>query len=500
MSAATSLSSRRSPFEVAADLFDPPVPPYADDPVGFARDILNFHAWSKQAEIMEAVRDHDRTAVRAGHGPGKTAVAGRVALWFLKTHLNSRVITTAPTWQQVEQQLWREIRAGIAGTDGTVFPPPSATKLELGDQWFAIGLSTDTPERFQGHHAKHLLLIVDEASGVDERIYEAAEGFLTAEGAKLLLLGNPTQIGGQFHRAFTVERASWRTIHISTFDTPNFTGEPISADVARSLPRPDWPAEKAADWGEDSDAYRVRVLGEFPAGATNTVIGLAQVEAAQKRDLAADPARDLIVIGVDVARFGDDETVISTRIGPQIRLTKTLQGKAVTETAGAVLREVRKYSPGAVRVVVDDPGVGGGVTDLLRETLHHQVDPIQVTAFNGGHQAFRPDDHPNRRSEIWFAAADQLGELDLDPDEQLLGDLTAPRYSLDSRGRRVVEPKAQTKKRLRRSPDRADSVLLTLVPAGAGVVTETPPSRGGRRPQDPPAALAPTHVDFFKAW
>lgn len=455
-----------SPWLVAADLLDPRPDPYATDPVGFTRDVLGFEPWSKQRELLEALRDHDRVAVRACHGVGKTAAAARAALWFLATHRDSRVITTAPTWAQVEQLLWREVRRAIAGARGghhVVFPTPSATKLELGDQWFAIGLSTNEPERFQGHHADHLLLVVDEASGVDERTFEAAEGFLTAAGAKVLLIGNPTQLGGQFHRAFTTERRRWHGIRISVFDSPNYTDEPVTADVARALPHAGWAAEAEQAWGRDSPMFQVRALGEFPTAASNSVIPLHLVEQAQQRDLPGDVTQDRVVIACDVARFGDDETVLATRVGPRIRLTRdeagvleAYVGKSTTETVGRIIREARRYPQHIVTIVVDDVGVGGGVTDQLREQGWN------VVAFNSGHRAHRSGDYPNRRSELWFAMVDALGDLDLDPDEQLLADLTAPVYGIDGQGRRVVEPKAHTKKRLGRSPDRGDAVLMTL--------------------------------------
>lgn len=462
-------------LEHALALLYPPVDPYLDDPVGFAHDILGFHAWSKQREILESVRDHDATTVRACHGVGKTASAAQVALWFLGTHPNSRVITTAPTWAQVEQLLWREIRAAVARGHGagkaSQFPRPSATKLELGDQWFAIGLSTNEPERFQGHHADHILLIVDEASGVDEKIYEAAEGFMTAAGSKVLLIGNPTRVGGQFHRSFTTERARWNQIHIAVTDSPNYTGEPVPPHVARALPKSSWLDEKREQWGEESPMFQVRVLGNFPTEGEDTVISLSSIEDAQNRALEPDPGQDLTVIGCDVARFGSDETVIVERVGQQVRIVEHYIGKSTTHTAARVAHYARKQPKHTVRIVIDDTGVGGGVTDQLR------ADGWDVTAFNGGEQAFHPLEFPNRRSELWFTGAAQMEDLDLDADDQLAADLTAPRYSYDLKMRRVVERKDETKRRLGRSPDRGDAVLLTLVAERAGSVVVAPPRR-----------------------
>jgi hypothetical protein len=444
--------------EHALELLWPTPDPYLREPARFASEVLGFHAWSKQIEIMESVRDHERTAVRACHGVGKTASAAQIALWFLAVHRNSRVITTAPTWAQVEQLLWREIRAAVTRAHvagkGSVFPRPSATKLEIGEEWFAIGLSTNEPERFQGHHADHILLVVDEASGVDEKIYEAAEGFLTAEGAKMLLIGNPTRIGGQFYRAFNNERAAWSHIHVSVTDSPNYTGEQVPPGVARSLPRAAWAEEKAAAWGVTSPMYQVRVLGNFPRNADDVVMQLGDVEDAQARVLEVDDER--AVISCDVARFGDDETTIVERHGPRVRILESYVGKPTTHTAARIMHWADRHNAKMRVIVVDDSGVGGGVTDQLR------AGGYEVVAFNGGNTARRPKDYPNRRSEVWFEAAAMLEEIDLDTDEQLAADLTAPEFGYDLKQRRVVESKDVTKRRLGRSPDRADAVCMAL--------------------------------------
>jgi phage terminase large subunit len=426
------------------------------DPVAFCRQVLRFEPWSKQQRILESVRDHRRTAVRSCHGSGKTAVAARAAIWFLAAFPRSRVVTTAPTWSQVKEQLWREVATAHREARGFIDGKLTDTRLELGRDWFAIGLSTDRPERFQGHHAEHLLLIVDEASGVDERIFEAGEGFLTSPGARVLLIGNPTAMSGTFHRAFHAERAIWSTIAISAHETPPFTGEQVPEQVLRRLVSREWVEQAKRRWGEGSPLYEVRVLGQFPTQAEDTVIALAEVEAAQRRTVVPDIP---LVVACDVARFGSDETAIAVREGDRVRVSRTYSGKDTMETAGLVLRAAREVAArraGRPTIVVDDAGVGGGVTDRLRETSEYKV-----VAFNGAHTSHSRE-YPNKRSEAWFRFADLLPALDLDPDEQLAADLVAPRYSIDSRGRRVVEPKEQTKRRLGRSPDRADAVLMAF--------------------------------------
>lgn len=427
------------------------------DPVGFCRSHLGFEPWSKQAEVLESVRDHKRTAVRSCHGAGKTATAARAALWFLAAFPGSRVITTAPTNAQLRDVLWREIRSAFHASGGFLTGELSQTRLEIRDDWFAVGLSTDQPERFQGHHAEHLLLVVDEASGVGQEIFEAASGFLTSPGARLLLIGNPTRTAGEFYDAFHRQRGFYSTIAISAEDTPALTGEAVSDDVARSLVSREWVEEHRLKWGEASPIFQVRVLGQFPTSTDRNVCSLADVEAAQTREVVPGSP---VVVACDVARYGSDQTVIVVRRGNQLRVVKSYSGQDTMRTAGEILRVARE-TLAAVKVrpllVVDDAGVGGGVTDRLRE-----VSEFPVHAFTGAARARDRGQFPNRRSEAWFGFGERLGELDLPVDEELAGDLVAPEYGVDSMGRWALERKDDTKRRLGRSPDRGDAAVMAF--------------------------------------
>jgi hypothetical protein len=233
------------------------------DPVWKAKNLFGFDAWSKQQEVLKALKKHKRVAVRSCHGVGKTATAAVAVLDFM-TEGPCRVITTAPTWSQVEQLLWREIALRHSKIPGgkDAFGKMFKSSLEVRSDWFAMGLSTDKPERFQGHHAPRMMLVVDEASGVDEAIYEASEGFLTADEARVLLIGNPTRPTGTFYKAFQPD-SGWYTVHMSAFDAPCFTGEKVSEDAQRALITQEWVQDAKRQWGEDSSAYKIRVLGEF---------------------------------------------------------------------------------------------------------------------------------------------------------------------------------------------------------------------------------------------
>ena len=233
------------------------------DPVWKAKNLFGFDPWSKQQEILKALRKNKRVAVRSCHGVGKTAVAATAVLDFM-TEGPCRVITTAPTWSQVEQLLWREINVRHSKIPGgkDAFGKMFKSSLEVRSDWFAMGLSTDKPERFQGHHAPRMMLVVDEASGIDEAIYEAAEGFLTADEARVLLIGNPTRPAGTFYKAFQKD-SGWYPVHMSAFDAPCFTGEKVSKEAERALITQEWVQDAKQQWGEDSSAYKIRVLGEF---------------------------------------------------------------------------------------------------------------------------------------------------------------------------------------------------------------------------------------------
>jgi phage terminase large subunit len=448
------------------------------DPVWFVREVLQAEPWSKQVEILESIRDHPRTAVRSCHGVGKSFTAGQAILWFLFS-LPSIVLSTAPTWRQVEKLVWKEVRASYARAKiplGGTLLPASPELHVVRDQWYATGLSTNDPDRFQGYHEKHILVIVDEAAGVPEPIHEAIEGVLTSEHARLLLLGNPTAIGGTFHKAFTTP--GWRTIHVGAFDTPNFTAFGITEEdiadgswkqkITGELPNPklitpNWVADKYRSWGPDSPAYQARVMGNFPTSGDDTLIPLAWIEAAMAR-WEDEPEGEPVEIGADIARFGSDKTVFAPRRGHKVLPLTKYSKQDTMETAGQLVIAHRETL--ATSIKVDVIGIGAGVYDRAKELK------LPVSAINVAESAQEPERFLNLRSELWWNLRELLdpnpamnpNPVALPPDDELLADLSSVKYRIDSRGRIVVEPKEETKKRLGRSPDRADAVILAFAP------------------------------------
>lgn len=439
------------------------------DPVWTAEHVFGASLWSKQREILQSVWTHPRTGVKSCHGSGKTYVAALATLCFLHAFPDSIVVTTAPTWEQVRRLLWKEIGRLHADAVRRGVPLGSkchTTDCEIDPAWFAVGLSTNDPNRFVGHHAPYILVVIDEGFGVEDWVYEVAETYMTASGndgtlARILAIGNPTDPGSRLGRAFHAERDAWNLVSISALDTPNLTGEAVPARVARMLPSPSWVEDKRAVWGEESALYQVRVLGEF--AQSSGVIPLSVIEAAQQRDLAPGLSAP-VILGVDVARSADgDETVIASRCDKRIRIERAMRTRDTMEIVGTTIQLVSGYrSIGRhVRVVVDADGLGGPVADRLREQ-GYDVDDYRASG-----RPRDPDTYANRRAETWYTGADVLRECDLDGDDMLAADLAAARAGKpcpDSRGRLTVEPKDATRKRLGRSPDRADAVLMTLAP------------------------------------
>ena len=245
------------------------------EPVKFVKYQLKASLWKKQEEILEAMLENRRVAVRSCNGSGKTFIAAHAVLWWLRCFPDSVVITTAPTEHQVRDVLWREIRRAYHDNEKLIGGKLLRTSLELDDKHYAQGLSTDTPERFQGFHEGHILFVVDEASGVREGIFEAMEGSMTSEHSRMLLLGNPTALSGYFYEAFHRRHSLWRTIHISAFETPNLRQDEI---VNPRLVTRQWVKDAKVNWGEDSPMYQIRVLGDFPSESEDTLISLKTIE------------------------------------------------------------------------------------------------------------------------------------------------------------------------------------------------------------------------------
>lgn len=440
-----------------------------EDPEWWVRTILGAEPWPGQVQILEAVRDHREVAVRSCHGIGKDWIAARVALWFLYTHKPSIVITTGPTDRQVKGILWKEIGIAHARAHWPLSGTCLTQELKLDRDWWAWGFTapqTD-PDRFQGFHEANVLVIIDEASGVSKDIYLAIEGVLTSTNTRKLEIGNPTDSMSAFAESFKMPGV--HKMSFAAWDTPNFTAFGITEeDLATSawekkitgplpypsLVTPEWAATRHKRWGPDSPHYVSRVRGEFPPSSPNALIPLALIEQAQQRWIRAT---EPVELGVDVARSGHDKSVIAERRGSVVRIRSTCSKADTMETTGNVAEALRVT--GASQAKVDVVGIGAGVVDRAKEL------GLPVVEANAGARANDPERYVNARAEWFWGLRERFesGEIDIDAaDEELAYELATIRWKPDSRGRVQIESKDDMKKRLGRSPDRADAVAIAF--------------------------------------
>ena len=432
---------------------------YADDPTGFITGPVGDFIWSKQIEILEAVRDHSRVAVRSCHSGGKSFIAARTAAWWIAAHPmhSAFVVTTAPTFSQVKTILWREI--GRAFRAGKLPGRIIQTEWWMGEEQVAVGRKPAdwNPDAFQGIHAEYVLVIIDEASGVPATIFTAAETLASNEQARILVIGNPDDPTSEFAKV-SLPGSGWHTIRIDGLKTPNFTTEKVPDSLRRLLLDPGWVEDKRKRWGEDNPLWISKVRGEFPEDTEDSLIAPAWIRKAVAKTITPESGAPS-ALGVDVARFGSAETVIYRRHGGKARLHWAGGKTSTTKTTGQVTKAMRET--GSMVANIDGVGVGGGVVDSCREI------GIVVADLNGGSAPVDRERFFNARAEWYWNLRDLFRdeEIDIEDDEELHAQLVSLRWSVNSRGKIVVESKSDMEKRGVESPDRADGLVYAFVPA-----------------------------------
>lgn len=311
MTAATTASS--DPWALAAQAFNPAPNPYSTRPAAWVADRLGEHLWTRQADIAAALVDHRHVAVHSCHGAGKSYLASRLIAWWLDTHRPHAafVVSTAPTFAQVRAILWREI--GRAHRKGRLPGRVNQTEWHIGDELVGYGRKpADHDEHaFQGIHAEAVLVVIDEACGVPEQLWTAADALVTNDASRVLAIGNPDDPTSHFARVCQ-PGSGWHVVHIDGLDTPNFTGEQVPADLRPLLLSDTWVQERKQRWGETSPLYTSKVRGLFPDDAQDGVIPYSWIARCKP-----DPRPDLddsceVQLGVDVGA-GGDQTVIWER-------------------------------------------------------------------------------------------------------------------------------------------------------------------------------------------
>lgn len=435
---------------------------YRNDPVGFITDILDEKPWSVQAKVAELVRDHSQVAVPSCFGSGKDWIAARLVAWWVAT--DGIAVTTADTYRQVRDILWRELRKAHARgvLPGNI--PLVESRWEIPETGaFAIGIKPEdyNPEGLQGIHGRRVLVVLDEANGIGPALWEATKGLVVNAESRILAIGNPHEPQGPFFEA--CRTATWAVHHISVFDTPNFTGEPVPEKAAAELVSPFWLEQRRAEGLEGTPWWQAKVLGQFPDTASNAIIPLAWVEAARERPFVQD-AREWA--GLDVARFGNDDSVRIGGSGNGPWQVEVRHGHDTMEVAGLGMAYLQARR-GAL--AIDVIGVGAGVYDRIREQ-HPPGQPIAVNV--GESPTHDPDLLANLRAQLWWdvrLALDpkspeplSLARLDEPSYQRLRSELTAPVYRMTSSGKVQIEGKEELKARGLPSPDLADAFCLAI--------------------------------------
>ncbi|MCB9620480.1 MAG: hypothetical protein H6724_13665 [Sandaracinus sp.] len=397
-----------------------------------------------------------------------------IALWCWAHIPEVRVVLTAPTDPGISRVLWREVRRLYQRAPIPLGPPgwlsvSHHTGLRHPDGRQIFGMTTKTPEAFSGVSAPFVVYIVDEASGVGDDVFEAIHGN-RAGGSLLILISNPTQPVGEFYASHHDLTDLYRTFH---FDS-SLVARTVNRDARLpGLATPGWVDEMVRRYGLDSARYDIRVRGNFPTSGLDTVITLLLVEAARQRwvETLYAPGQRVppLVVGVDVARYGDDDSVAVDRRGHWLGMPERFP-KGDGPDLGARVRKFvsERQTPGerggvagTVKPVVciDTVGVGVSAYDWLRGNAPE----LEVVAFQGSERARESDRYHNARSEAYYAMRDWLREGgSLPPESRVTADLLGVRYKYDALGREQVESKDDIKKRLGRSPDFGDAGMLAV--------------------------------------
>lgn len=485
--------------------------------------------------ILKDVAQYSRVAIAACHAVGKTWLMARVALWFLFNHKGAKVITTAPTNLQVEMLLWGEIWDAVANSKYALGGHLTSKKLEVEKgSWYALGFSpekkaaSETGEQagssFQGWHSDYILIIMDEAVGVPPDIWKQVEGLLTSgKIVKFLTIANPTTKNCEFYQCF--KKANWKKVYLSCFDSPNLIANNITClddiirevDRLRILPEDErlrelerykkpvthllsvqWVIEQALDWGIDSPLFQSKVLGKFPDIDDSTLIQISDVEAAQARnhnfdlgwnDSKNNGKRDLRVVGVDVARFGEDLTVFTEIFGSVHTDTVIHAKRDLMAICGYLTRFLLDNDDGrTTNVPIDATGLGSGVYDRMVELRKEKTIPknfkfIEIHFSNTVEQLYKLKHGKNKakwgpktkkefdkdnasfanlKSKMFVDLGQDLrNELRLMPDKDYMNELPTINYDFTSNGKMKIESKKDYKKRTsHKSPDKSDSLAI----------------------------------------
>lgn len=433
---------------------------YIDHPVEFAIDILKVQPTLEQQAVMNDVAKFPMVSVKSGHGVGKSALESWIIWWYISTRPYPKILCTAPTKHQLHDILWAEVSKWKRNSKSLDkdFEWTSEKIYLKGSQeeWFAIARTSNKPDALQGTHAEHVLIIIDEASGVPDIVFEPVLGSMSTIDAKLLMCGNPTQLVGFFYESHTTKRELYKT---HTIDGSKC--ERVDKNYVQTI---------IDMFGKDSDVYRVRVAGEFPKSNPDSFIGLDIIRTEKK----VIDVVESIDLGVDVARYGDDESVVATTYNKsQVERLNVFKHNDTMKLTGQIVNIIKmlnlKYPLVIVRVKIDCDGLGVGVYDRLKEVIVEKNLKAKAIECHfggkGGKVSYdEPIEYYNSTGIMWGTLRSKLknNEITIPNNEELIKQITNRKYFINSDGTIKLERKEDMKKRNVHSPDRADAVVLSL--------------------------------------
>lgn len=462
---------RNNDMDWLADFLDESIPLWRESPEMFFREVLQFEPDAWQREAANDLAHNPKVSIKSGQGVGKTGLEAAIFLWFITCFPYPRIVATAPTKQQLHDVLWSEISKWMSRSPllSQLLKWTKTYVYMVGNEkrWFGVARTATKPENMQGFHEDNMLFIVDEASGVADPIMEAILGTLSGANNKLLMCGNPTKTSGTFYDSHTRDRALYKCHTVSSVDSIRTNKENIESLVRK--------------YGWESNVVRVRVRGEFPNQEDDVFISLSTIEQCGSKlyELEEGKGMPYIIFGVDVARFGDDETIIYRNVKGKLKIVKNRRGQDLMKTVGDIVvqyKKVVKEFPdykGRIYVNIDDTGLGGGVTDRLREVKREQklhrlyVIPINAaekieTDTKDGKDA--AEHYNNLTTHMWAVIKELLENKDIEiaNDDETFAQLSTRKYFLSSNGKLELESKKEMKKRGLDSPDRGDAAALSV--------------------------------------
>jgi hypothetical protein len=434
---------------------------FADDPEGFTRYMYDWGRgqlkdWSGpdwwHREVFQTIKDYLEgpsnlpllVAVASGHGAAKTAFVAWAINWFMSCRPHPQVVCTANTENQLNTKTWRELAKWHKMSANKDWFDWTATSFYLKahpETWKAnaIPWSENNTEAFAGTHEDNVLVVFDEASKISDKIWEVTDGVLTTKKNIWLVFGNGTRNVGRFYDCFHKHKSRWKTWNIDSRKCQAANKEYLDRLVEQY-------------GGEDTDQARVRVRGEFPKTATRQLISTEAVEKCQKHQAEGFEYLPK-VLGVDIARFGENSSTICIRQGRRVSEIEVLPKQDLMQTAHHVAEVMKKERP--VQTFIDGSGIGAGVVDRLRQLNFSVVD------VNGGNSSLNPR-FLNKRAEMWWEMKEAIDAgLELPKDQKLKEELTCVEYDYTDKGRIRLDRKSDIMEQYGFSPDRADALAMT---------------------------------------